>query len=149
MNTAVMNLACFTAFQLISWQAYLADCSSHDWRLRCISHTSTPANVGLSYGKACLAASPALQNFYRLPSFSSHYTGQGSGRRRVRYHCSVLGGRTDVGPCILALEEIWTQPKEKKDWVGGSSPSLSANDPCVIPHYSICMIRLADAPKSY
>ena len=111
-NIAIMNLACFTAFQLTPWQAYLADYSSHDWLFRCISHTSTPANVGLSYGKACLAASPALQYFYCLPSVSSqthHYTGQGAGRRRVRCHCSLLGGRTDVGLCISALEEIQRQ----------------------------------------
>lgn len=81
-NIAIINLACFTAFQFIPWQAYLADCSSYDWLFRCISHTSTPANVGLSHGKACLAASPALQHSYYFTSVSSqthHYTGQGTG----------------------------------------------------------------------
>lgn len=89
------------------------DYSSHDWLFRHIGRTSTLADIGLSYGKACLAISPTLQHFYYSSSVSSqthHYTGQGAGRKSVRCPCSLLGGRTDVGLFILAVEEIWTKP---------------------------------------
>lgn len=88
------------------------DCSSHDQLFRCISCISTFGDIGFSHRKAHPGASHALRHFYCLPSVSSqthHYTGQGAGRRRVRCHRTLRHGRTDVGLCISALEEIWRQ----------------------------------------
>lgn len=113
-SIAIMNLACFPAFQLkASLDIFAPDSSSHDGLFRCISHTSAPAHVGLSYGEAHQTASSARQRCCSLPSVSSqthHHTGQGAGRRRVRCRCSLLGGRADVGLCTSALEELWGQP---------------------------------------
>lgn len=49
----------------------MADCSNHIWFFRWVSHTSTSANVALSYENICLADDPALHHYYSLPSISS------------------------------------------------------------------------------